>query len=195
MTGTGGFGSQNRAADRCKLDSKWERIVHDAIVGAGLTHVTHPPLDDGRGGLADFLVQGVYVEVWGLDDPDYKLRRSEKLRFYFSKNCALVEFEPSDFEGKARAIRAKVQEIAQKAKGKQERIKGTDLPEPRDLRLDEFMIAESMARENGELGEIDEKIAAAKQRVDEARVALQGGEEMEKALHAERHEIVLKWMT
>jgi hypothetical protein len=161
----------------------------------GLPHSTHPSLDDGKGGLADFLVQGVYVEVWGLDDPEYKQRRTEKLKFYFSKSLPLVEFEPSDFAGKARAIREKVQEIIKKSRGRQERVKGTGVPEPRDLRLDEFAIAETMARENGELREVDEKISAAKSRVDEAQSALQGTEEVLKALQAERHEIVRRWMS
>ena len=119
---TKGFGSPSRADDTCKLDSKWERIVHDTIVAAGLAHRTHPPLEDGQGGLADFLVQGVYVEVWGLEDPAYLTRRAEKLKFYFSKNLPIVEIEPSDFEGKARAIRAKVEEILRKAPARQEKL-------------------------------------------------------------------------
>lgn len=194
MSKPGSRGSPSQAADGCKLDSRWERIVHDTIAGAGLVHQTHPSLDDGKGSAADFLVLGVYVEVWGLDDPDYNTRRSEKLDFYFSRKNPLVEIEPSDFEGKARAIRAKVQEILNKAKGRQEKLSGTGLRETRDLRLDEYLIAETMARENGELTAIDHALDQAQQEVGRARAVLGETEDRRKALQEQRDNIIGRWL-
>jgi hypothetical protein len=195
MRESGSKASPNRADDKCKLDSRWERIVHDTIVAAGLTHKTHPPLNDGKGGLSDFLVNGVYVEVWGLDDPEYNLRRSEKLKFYLSSNLALVEFEPADFEGKARAIRAKVQEIVKKVRVSQDRLKGTEVPEMRDLRLDELLIAETLARENGDLIELDRSLEESRTHVESAKAALQEAGDREKDLQAQRHEIIRRWIS
>jgi len=163
------FGNPSQADDGCQLDGKWERIVHDTIRATGLDHLTHPSLADGKGGKADFLVSGVYVEVWGLESDSYEIRRSEKLAFYLLKKLPLVEFEPSDFAGKAKTIRGKIQEILRKSPTRQEKLRGIDVPATRDLRLDEYAIAESLARAEGELDEIDLRIEQAASRLGQAR--------------------------
>ncbi|MDG6912392.1 MAG: hypothetical protein JRN35_04855 [Nitrososphaerota archaeon] len=180
--------------DGCELDSRWEQIVHRAIINSGVdNHRVHPPLGDGKQGLADFKVHDVWVEVWGRDDPDYNQRRSEKTKFYEERRYSLVEFEPDDFRSAAK-VQFKIGEILRKVRVKQERLPSKpSRSKGRPLSLDNFSIAESIASANGELEGFDAKRADLHTKIDSAKTVVAQLEDDLKRVEAERSAVIQKY--
>lgn len=148
-----------KAKDGHEADSKLEARVDNALSQAGLTHEIHPSILNSNF-IADFKVGDVFVEVWGKKDEEYQKEKQKKIDYYTEKGLQnrLVQIETEDCE-KASSLNKKIQEIKDKQRQKQKIIssKGKDKT-PLQPELSLWNIAEMIARDNGELEDIEAEI-------------------------------------
>lgn len=79
-------------ADGHLVRSSYERQVDDWLYQNGFRHEIGPRLPFDRRCSADFLVNGVYIEVWGVtDSTTYDQRRQRKVDLYRKNDLPLVE--------------------------------------------------------------------------------------------------------
>lgn len=79
-------------ADGHEVRSSYEQRVDDWLTAHGLEHDTEPALPCDRRYRADFLVEGTYVEVWGVvNSPSYDERRQKKTALYREHGLPLIE--------------------------------------------------------------------------------------------------------
>jgi hypothetical protein len=89
----------SRPNDGHTVSSHWERAVDDWLFEHALPHSIHPRApwspQKSRCSYADFLVHGIYIEVWGLSgQAAYDARRLEKLAKYRMCGAQLIEVFP-----------------------------------------------------------------------------------------------------
>lgn len=77
------------------VDSSYERRLSDALVGDGRRFTK--PLAVEEGLMPDFILDDtpkpVYLEVWGMDSPEYLARKQEKRQIYRSRNMPIWEWD------------------------------------------------------------------------------------------------------
>lgn len=94
--------------DGHKASSSYEKIFDDKLTDNGLEHHYDVPLPFHNRYRTDFLVEDVYIEVWGVVGSEkYDLRRKAKQRLYKENNCKLVNVYPEDFKD----IDIKIEEV------------------------------------------------------------------------------------
>lgn len=95
-----GWRSQRlKTASGCEVRSTYEVRVADWLTAHGLEFVYEPDLPFGHGNSkADFLVNGWYIEVWGVHSrPSYAARKAWKQGMYATHNLPLIELSPHHF--------------------------------------------------------------------------------------------------
>lgn len=94
-----GFGKRYMALDGTEVKSSYEKVFSDKLHQEGLTYKYDYPLPTKRSFLTDFLVEDVFVEIWGMVGyPEYEERRKLKQKLYEKKGLKLVNIFPEDFE-------------------------------------------------------------------------------------------------
>lgn len=96
-------GIKNRERIKCTdghlVRSHYERAFDNALHRNGLTHEYDPRLPFACRYMADFKVQDVYVEIWGMMNiKQYCEKRERKIQIYHENGCKLLEVFPEDFK-------------------------------------------------------------------------------------------------
>ncbi len=80
--------------DFIPVDSSYERILSDVLVKNERKFIK--PLSVEEGLMPDFILvdtpKPVYLEVWGMDSPEYLARKQEKRQIYRSRNMPIWEW-------------------------------------------------------------------------------------------------------
>ncbi|QKW15380.1 hypothetical protein [Verrucosispora sp. NA02020] len=85
-------GRRWECADGHLARSVYEQRVDDWLTEHGYAHEVEPRLPGDRRYAADFLVAGIYVEVWGVEgSATYDARRERKTRLYRENGLPLIE--------------------------------------------------------------------------------------------------------
>lgn len=96
-------GKRFNGTDGHLLRSTYERRVCDWLSDHGVPHSVEPVLPWDRRGRADFLANGWYIEVWGVQGSrSYAERRARKRAGYRAHGAALVEINHFDFSTQKR---------------------------------------------------------------------------------------------
>lgn len=96
-------GIKNRERIKCTdghlVRSYYERAFDNLLSKNGIEHEYDVRLPFNKRFMADFKVNDVYVEIWGLMNiSEYKKRRERKLELYNVNGCKLLEVFPDDFK-------------------------------------------------------------------------------------------------
>lgn len=96
-------GITNREKIKCNdghmVRSYYERAFDNYLYKEGIPHEHDVRLPFARRYMADFLIEDVYVEIWGMMTWEkYRERRKRKLKIYKENNCRLLEIFPEDFK-------------------------------------------------------------------------------------------------
>lgn len=90
-------------ADGHSVRSTYERRVCDWLNEHGIPHAVEPVLPWDRRGRADFLANGWYVEVWGVQGSrNYAERRTRKIAAYKGHGAPLIQINHFDFSSQKR---------------------------------------------------------------------------------------------
>lgn len=95
-----GWGGDKRfeCKDGHLVRSSYELRVDDWLNQHGIEHVYEPQLPFAPTYCADFLANGWYIEVWGVNDnPDYKQRKALKQELYTRHSIPLIELPSHAF--------------------------------------------------------------------------------------------------
>lgn len=96
-------GKRFAGADGHLVRSTYERRACDWLSEHGIPHSIEPSLPWDRRGRADFLANGWYIEIWGVQDsPAYTTRRARKRDGYRAHGLPLVEINHFDFSSQKR---------------------------------------------------------------------------------------------
>lgn len=96
-------GKRFACADGHSVRSTYEQRVCNWLAEQSIPHSYEPPLPWDRRSRADFLANGWYVEVWGVQDsPSYAERRARKQAGYRAHGAAVVEINHFDFSKQKR---------------------------------------------------------------------------------------------
>lgn len=91
------FGRVGIADDGHQVKSSLELQVDNWLSEHNLAHEYEPPIS-GTHYRADFLVNGYYIEIWGMIDiPFYQDRHDRKLLLYEERKLPLLSLYPNDF--------------------------------------------------------------------------------------------------
>ena len=96
-------GLMNRELIKCndghQVRSYYERAFDNYLYKEGLPHEHDVRLPFDKRYMADFLVEDVYIEIWGMMSIEsYRERREKKIKLYKDNNCKLLEIYPNDFK-------------------------------------------------------------------------------------------------
>lgn len=105
-------GLGNRKRIKCNdghmVRSYYERSFDNMLLKNGIDHEYDPRLPFYRRCMADFKVDDVYVEIWGMMEMEqYREKRKKKLALYCENGCKLLEVFPDDFKN----IQNKIDEL------------------------------------------------------------------------------------
>lgn len=95
-----GFGRYRECSDGHRVQSYWEELVDEWLTGRGVSHEVHPqcpwePAGKRSSARADFLANGFYVEVWGVEgSAAYENKRRRKVARYRECGAKLIEIFP-----------------------------------------------------------------------------------------------------
>lgn len=96
-------GKRFTATDGHKVRSTYELRVDDWLTDHDLAHEPEPRYPFDRRYRADFLVNGVYVEVWGvMHNPAYNQRRAWKIQQCTDHGLTLIQINYGQFAGRRR---------------------------------------------------------------------------------------------
>lgn len=91
------YGQCHTTKDGHSVRSRLELLVDDWLYSHSIKHEYEPYIHNGRF-WADFLVNGTYIEVWGMmDKPSYRQRQAHKVSVYKSLGLNLLSVYPHDF--------------------------------------------------------------------------------------------------
>lgn len=94
--------------DGHEVSSSYEKIFDDKLTENNLEHQHDTPLPFHERYRTDFLIEDVYVEIWGIvGSASYDRRRKTKQKLYKENNCKLVNVYPEDFKD----IDIKIEEV------------------------------------------------------------------------------------
>lgn len=96
-------GIANREKIKCNdghmVRSYYERAFDNYLYKEGIPHEHDVRLPFARRYMADFLVEDVYIEIWGMMTlKSYRERRERKIKLYEDNGCRLLEIYPEDFK-------------------------------------------------------------------------------------------------
>ena len=78
-------------------ESGLEVIVDNWLFEHGIEHEIHPVLPWSKFRQADFLVAGIYIEIWGIErNKKYEQRKAEKLSQYQQYGFPVISIYPKD---------------------------------------------------------------------------------------------------
>ncbi len=78
--------------------SSYEQRVDDWLTAHGVAHECEPHMPFDRRGRADFLANGWYIEIWGMEtSARYRARRDHKLNLYRAHETPLIELDETAF--------------------------------------------------------------------------------------------------
>lgn len=105
-------GIKNRERIKCKdghlVRSYYERAFDNLLYKNDIKHEYDVRLPFAKRYMADFKVENVYVEIWGMMSlKKYRECRERKIQIYQKNNCVLLEIYPEDF----RNIQSKLEEL------------------------------------------------------------------------------------
>lgn len=102
---TGGYQGKTYETKRGDLvRSTYEQEVADWFYDQGIDYAYEPSLPFSNQGSADFLVNGWYIEVWGMTTEKYLDRQKVKLAGYASAKAPLIEIPASAFRDRERTV-------------------------------------------------------------------------------------------
>jgi len=79
--------------------SHYERALDNALNAHGIEHEYEPRLPFDKRYASDFLVQDVYIEVWGMIGwKSYEKKMEKKKKMYEENNLKLINVYPGDFK-------------------------------------------------------------------------------------------------
>jgi hypothetical protein len=97
-----------KCTDGHLVRSYYERAFDNALHRNGIEHEYDPRLPFNRRYMADFKIEDVYVEIWGLMTvKQYRESRERKIKLYHDNGCKLLEVFPEDFK----SINNKINEL------------------------------------------------------------------------------------
>lgn len=96
-------GIKNRGKIECNdghmVRSYYERAFDNYLYKEGIPHEHDVRLPFAKRFMTDFLVEDVYIEIWGMMNLEsYRERRKRKVKLYEENNCRLLEIYPEDFK-------------------------------------------------------------------------------------------------
>lgn len=92
-------GSRFLCKDGHKVRSTYEQRIDDWLYENHIPHTYEPQLPFDKRYHADFLANGWYIEIWGVqNDATYKRRRKYKTQMYQQHNLPLIEIEVHHFD-------------------------------------------------------------------------------------------------
>ncbi|MBT8465546.1 MAG: hypothetical protein HKN97_14455 [Myxococcales bacterium] len=90
-------GVQCRAEDGHMCFSIGEKTIDDLLFRWAIPHLREPPYPGGTSMRGDFLVEGVFIEYFGLaGDPEYDAKSRKKARVLKSKGVPMIAITPKD---------------------------------------------------------------------------------------------------
>lgn len=96
-------GKRFACADGHNVRSTYERRVCDWLHERAIPHTYEPRLPWDQRSRADFMANGWYIEIWGVQNsPAYAAQRARKQAGYRSHGVALVEINHFDFSSQKR---------------------------------------------------------------------------------------------
>ena len=89
-----------RATDGHMVQSKAELVIDNWLYNRRIFHIPEKSLEIEEKCYCDFYLpdQDIYVEYWGLNDPEYNRRKETKQGIYKKYSLKLVELTESDME-------------------------------------------------------------------------------------------------
>ncbi len=90
------FGAPIATSSGCAVRSSYEYKVSEWLYQNKIPF-EYEPRPFGNKKRSDFLINGTYVEIWGLDSPRYLENKSQKQKLYKKFNHKLIELYPQDF--------------------------------------------------------------------------------------------------
>lgn len=92
-------GRRWECADGHLARSLYEQRVDDWLTEHGYAHEVEPRLPSDRRYAADFMVSGIYIEVWGVEGSStYTARRERKTALYHAQGLPLIELPAWTFK-------------------------------------------------------------------------------------------------
>lgn len=86
------------ASDGTGVRSTYELRVANWLIAHGVEYQYEPPIPRGRRLRSDFLVNGWYIEIWGVHSkPSYAESKARKQQLYARQNLPLIELSPHHF--------------------------------------------------------------------------------------------------
>ena len=95
-----GFKGEHRVIckDGHQVRSSFERRVDDWLSDRGIEHAYEPRIPVDRRYAADFLANGWYIEIWGVDGvKSYREKRAKKLALYEAHGVPLIDLPTESF--------------------------------------------------------------------------------------------------
>lgn len=103
------------APDGHLLNSRSELITDIFLWKNNITHHVNGIIHPSRKFRYDFLIEDLYVEIWGLEKQEnYRIIKQEKLDFYNKLNLKLISIDGSIFNSRLNDIYANLEEIFKK---------------------------------------------------------------------------------